>query len=157
MSAKSFKGISKEGLMKVGGKAAIPLSLAMGAYDIATSENKGKAASGMAGSLAGGLAGAKLGAMGGAALGSIIPGIGTAVGGALGGLIGGVGGAIFGEEIGNSIYEGITNNLEGLKQWFSNTWKAYMMVLFLILMALSNGLVIHGILLLAHVHLSLIR
>ena len=130
VSAKSFKGISKgmgvlgKGLMKVGGKAAIPLSLAMGAYDIATSENKGKAASGMAGSLAGGLAGAKLGAMGGAALGSIIPGIGTAVGGALGGLIGGVGGAIFGEEIGNSIYEGITNNLEGLKQWFSNTWKS---------------------------------
>ena len=116
-------GLGK-GLMKVGGKAAIPLSLAMGAYDIATSENKGKAASGMAGSLAGGLAGAKLGAMGGAAIGSIIPGVGTAVGGALGGLLGGIGGAIFGEELGNSIYEGITNNLEGLKQWFSDTWNS---------------------------------
>lgn len=130
MSTKSFKGISKgmgvlgKGLMKVGGKAAIPLSLAMGAYDIATSEDKGKASSGMAGSLAGGLAGAKLGAMGGAALGSVIPGIGTAVGGALGGLVGGVGGAIFGEELGQSIYEGITSNLEGIKQWFSDTWNS---------------------------------
>ena len=130
VSAKSFKGLSKgmgvlgKGLMKVGGKATIPLSLAMGAYDIATSENKGKAASGMAGSLAGGLAGAKLGAMGGAAIGSIIPGVGTAVGSALGGLLGGIGGAIFGEELGNSIYEGITNNLEGLKQWFSDTWNS---------------------------------
>lgn len=120
---KGIGGLGK-GLMKVGGKAAIPLSLAMGAYDIATSENKGKAASGMAGSLAGGLAGAKLGAMGGAAIGSIIPGVGTAVGGALGGLLGGIGGAIFGEELGNSIYEGITNNLEGLKQWFSDTWNS---------------------------------
>lgn len=120
------KGLGRlgKGLMKVGGKAAIPLSLAMGAYDIATSDNKGKAASGMAGSLAGGLAGAKLGAMGGAAIGSIIPGVGTAVGGALGGLLGGIGGAIFGEELGNSIYEGITNNLEGLKQWFSDTWNS---------------------------------
>ena len=127
---KAWRGIGKgagmlgRGLVKIGGKAAIPLSLAMGAYDIATSENKGKAASGMAGSLAGGLAGAKLGAMGGAAIGSIIPGVGTAVGGALGGLLGGIGGAIFGEELGNSIYEGITNNLEGLKQWFSYTWNS---------------------------------
>ena len=120
---KGLGGLGK-GLMKVGGKAAIPLSLAMGAYDIATSDNKTKAASGMAGSLAGGLAGAKLGAMGGAAIGSIIPGVGTAVGGALGGLLGGIGGAIFGEELGNSIYEGITNNLEGLKQWFSDTWNS---------------------------------
>ncbi len=120
---KGLGGLGK-GLMKVGGKAAIPLSLAMGAYDIATSDNKAKAASGMAGSLAGGLAGAKLGAMGGAAIGSIIPGVGTAVGGALGGLLGGIGGAIFGEELGNSIYEGITNNLEGLKQWFSDTWNS---------------------------------
>ncbi len=127
---KAWRGIGKgagmlgRGLVKIGGKAAIPLSLAMGAYDIATSDNKAKATSGMAGSLAGGLAGAKLGAMGGAALGSIIPGIGTAVGGALGGLVGGVGGAIFGEELGKSIYDGITSNLEGLKQWFSDTWNS---------------------------------
>lgn len=125
---KAWRGIGKgagmlgRGLVKIGGKAAIPLSLAMGAYDIATSDNKAKATSGMAGSLAGGLAGAKLGAMGGAALGSVIPGIGTAVGGALGGLAGGVGGAIFGEELGKSIYDGITSNLDGIKQWFSDTW-----------------------------------
>ena len=127
---KAWRGIGKgagmlgRGLVKIGGKAAIPLSLAMGAYDIATSDNKAQATSGMAGSLAGGLAGAKLGAMGGAALGSVIPGIGTAVGGALGGLAGGVGGAIFGEELGKSIYDGITSNLDGIKQWFSDTWKS---------------------------------
>lgn len=127
---KAWRGIGKgagmlgRGLVKIGGKAAIPLSLAMGAYDIATSDNKAKATSGMAGSLAGGLAGAKLGAMGGAALGSVIPGIGTAVGGALGGLVGGVGGAIFGEELGKSIYDGITSNLDGIKQWFSDTWNS---------------------------------
>lgn len=125
---KAWRGIGKgagmlgRSLVKIGGKAAIPLSLAMGAYDIATSYNKAKATSGMTGSLAGGLAGAKLGAMGGAALGSVIPGIGTAVGSALGGLVGGVGGAIFGEELGKSIYDGITSNLEGIKQWFSDTW-----------------------------------
>lgn len=117
-------GASKlgNGLTKVGGKIAVPLALAMGAYDIATSDDKARAGVGLGGSLAGGLAGAKLGAMGGAALGSIIPGAGTAVGGAIGGLVGGVGGAIFGEEIAQQIYDGITNNLEGLTAWFSEKW-----------------------------------
>lgn len=117
-------GASKigNGLTKVGGKIAVPLALAMGAYDIATSDDKARAGVGLGGSLAGGLAGAKLGAMGGAALGSIIPGAGTAVGGALGGLVGGIGGAIFGEEIAQQIYDGITSNLEGLTEWFSQKW-----------------------------------
>lgn len=111
-------------LTKIGGKIALPLSLAMGAYDLATSDDKARAGVGLGGSLAGGLAGAKLGAMGGAALGSIIPGAGTAVGGAIGGLVGGVGGAIFGEEIAQQIYDGITNNLEGLTAWFSEKWNS---------------------------------
>ena len=111
-------------LTKVGGKIALPLALAMGAYDLATSDDKARAGVGLGGSLAGGLAGAKLGAMGGAALGSIIPGAGTAVGGAIGGLVGGVGGAIFGEEIAQQIYDGITNNLEGLTAWFSEKWNS---------------------------------
>ena len=117
-------GASKlgNGLTKVGGKIAVPLALAMGAYDIATSDDKARAGVGLGGSLAGGLAGAKLGAMGGAALGSIAPGVGTAVGGAIGGLVGGVGGAIFGEEIAQQIYDGITSNLEGLTEWFSQKW-----------------------------------
>lgn len=117
-------GASKlgNGLTKIGGKVAVPLALAMGAYDIATSDDKARAGVGLGGSLAGGLAGAKLGAMGGAALGSIIPGAGTAVGGALGGLVGGIGGAIFGEEIAQQIYDGITSNLEGLTEWFSQKW-----------------------------------
>lgn len=119
-------GASKlgNGLTKIGGKIAIPLALAMGAYDIATSDDKARAGIGLGGSLAGGLAGAKLGAMGGAALGSIAPGVGTAVGGAIGGLVGGVGGAIFGEEIAQQIYDGITSNLEGLTAWFSEKWNS---------------------------------
>ena len=117
-------GASKlgNGLTKVGGKIAVPLALAMGAYDIATSDDKARAGVGLGGSFAGGLAGAKLGAMGGAALGSIIPGAGTAVGGAIGGLVGGIGGAIFGEEVAQQIYDGITSNLEGLTAWFSEKW-----------------------------------
>ena len=122
--SKLKSGASKigNGLTKVGGKIAVPLALAMGAYDIATSDDKARAGVGLGGSLAGGLAGAKLGAMGGAALGSIIPGAGTAVGGAIGGLVGGIGGAVFGEEIAQQIYDGITNNLEGLTDWFSQKW-----------------------------------
>lgn len=117
-------GASKlgNGLTKIGGKIAVPLALAMGAYDIATSDDKARAGVGLGGSLAGGLAGAKLGAMGGAALGSIAPGVGTAVGGAIGGLVGGVGGAIFGEEVAQQIYDSITSNLEGLTEWFSQKW-----------------------------------
>ena len=119
-------GASKlgNGLTKVGGKIAVPLALAMGAYELATSDDKARAGVGLGGSLAGGLAGAKLGAMGGAALGSIAPGVGTAVGGAIGGLVGGVGGAIFGEEIAQQIYDGITSNLEGLTAWFSEKWNS---------------------------------
>ena len=111
-------------LTKIGGKIALPLALAMGVYDLATSDDKARAGVGLGGSLAGGLAGAKLGAMGGAALGSIAPGVGTAVGGAIGGLVGGVGGAIFGEEIAQQIYDGITSNLEGLTAWFSEKWNS---------------------------------
>lgn len=117
-------GVVGRRLTKIGGKIALPLALAMGAYDLATSDDKARAGVGLGGSLAGGLAGAKLGAMGGAALGSIIPGAGTAVGGAIGGLIGGVGGAIFGEEIAQQIYDGITSNLEGLTAWFSEKWNS---------------------------------
>ena len=111
-------------LTKIGGKIALPLALAMGAYDLATSDNKARAGVGLGGSLAGGLAGAKLGAMGGAALGSIIPGAGTAVGGAIGGALGGIGGAIFGEQFGQEIFDGITNNLDGITEWFSDKWNS---------------------------------
>lgn len=111
-------------LTKIGGKIALPLALAMGAYDLATSDNKARAGVGLGGSLAGGLAGAKLGAMGGAALGSIIPGAGTAVGGAIGGALGGIGGAIFGEQFAQEIFDGITTNLDGITEWFSNKWNS---------------------------------
>lgn len=120
------RGASKLGglLSKVGGKAFLPLTVAMGAYDMANSDNKGRTAAGIGGSLAGGLAGAKLGAMGGAALGSIAPGVGTAVGGAIGGALGGIGGAILGEQFAQEIFDGITNNLDGITEWFSNKWNS---------------------------------
>lgn len=68
---------------KVLGKAALPLTVAAEAYNIAKSNDKTKATAQAAGGIAGGLAGAKMGAVIGTA---IAPGIGTAIGGFLGGL-----------------------------------------------------------------------
>ncbi|WP_197224476.1 phage tail tape measure protein [Lysinibacillus sphaericus] len=80
-------------ISKAGGRAMLPLSLAMDAYSIYKSNDKVKATGETAGGLAGGLGGAKLGAAIGTA---IAPGIGTAVGGLLGGAVGYVGGRWFG-------------------------------------------------------------
>ncbi len=80
-------------ISKAGGRAMLPLSLAMDAYSIYKSNDKVKATGETAGGLAGGLGGAKLGAVIGTA---IAPGIGTAVGGLLGGAVGYVGGRWFG-------------------------------------------------------------
>jgi TP901 family phage tail tape measure protein len=68
---------------KAAGKLALPLTLAMEAYDIYKAKDKTKATVQAAGGLAGGWGGAKLGAAIGTA---IAPGIGTAIGMALGGL-----------------------------------------------------------------------
>lgn len=68
---------------KVLGKAALPLTVASEAYNIAKSDDKTKATVQAAGGLAGGWAGAKAGAAIGTA---IAPGIGTAIGGFLGGI-----------------------------------------------------------------------
>jgi len=78
---------------KIGGRAMLPIGLAMDAYSIYKSNDKVKATGETAGGLAGGLGGAKLGAAIGTA---IAPGIGTAVGGLLGGAVGYVGGRWFG-------------------------------------------------------------
>lgn len=78
---------------KIGGRAMLPIGLAMDAYSIYKSNDKVKATGETAGGLAGGLGGAKLGAVIGTA---IAPGIGTAVGGLLGGAVGYVGGRWFG-------------------------------------------------------------
>nr|WP_275444000.1 phage tail tape measure protein [Lysinibacillus fusiformis] len=78
---------------KIGGRAMLPIGLAMDAYSIYKSNDKVKATGETAGGLAGGLGGAKLGAVIGTA---IAPGIGTAVGGLLGGAFGYVGGRWFG-------------------------------------------------------------
>lgn len=78
---------------KVAGKALLPLSIAMEAYNISKSDDKVKATSESVGGLAGGIGGAKIGAGIGTA---IAPGIGTAVGGILGGAVGYFGGKWFG-------------------------------------------------------------
>ncbi|WP_336634896.1 phage tail tape measure protein [Lysinibacillus fusiformis] len=78
---------------KIGGRAMLPIGLAMDAYSIYKSNDKVKATGETAGGLAGGLGGAKLGAAIGTA---IAPGIGTVVGGLLGGAVGYVGGRWFG-------------------------------------------------------------
>jgi len=80
-------------ISKAGGRAMLPLSLAMDAYSIYKSNDKVKATGETAGGLAGGLGGAKLGAAIGTA---IAPGVGTAIGGLLGGAVGYVGGRWFG-------------------------------------------------------------
>jgi len=85
---------------KILGKAALPLSLAIGAGEILTAE-KGKKAEAI-GSVGGGI----LGGMGGgfaagAALGSVVPGIGTAIGGIGGSIVGGIAGSSLGGWIGS--------------------------------------------------------
>ncbi|TCM61860.1 hypothetical protein EC844_12614 [Acinetobacter calcoaceticus] len=102
-------------------KAAIPITVAAGAYgiyDTATDDSLSQyqknvkqagIVGGTGGAIAGGIAGAKLGALGGAAIGSIVPVVGTAagaaVGGALGGIAGGIGGWWAGDKGGEAFGE----------------------------------------------------
>ena len=74
---------------KLIGKLALPLQLAMGAFSIATADDKIKETGKQGGALAGGGAGALLGT-------AIMPGIGTVIGGIAGTLIG----SNIGEDIG---------------------------------------------------------
>lgn len=84
----SKAGVIK-GVSKVAGRAALPVALALEAYDIYKAKDKVKATA----KAGGGLGGAALGAKAGAAVGTmILPGIGTVVGG----LIGGAGGYLLG-------------------------------------------------------------
>lgn len=97
--ARAGGGLLK-GAGSIAAKAAIPLTVAAGAINIATNENKSEAVMETAGNAAGGWGGAAAGAATGAALGSIVPGIGTAIGGAVGGVLGGIGGALGGGWLG---------------------------------------------------------
>lgn len=90
---------------KWAGRAGLAGTLAFGAYNIATSDDKSKAIAETAGSALGGWGGAAAGAAVGAAIGSVVPILGTAVGGAIGGIIGGIGGGMGGGWLGGKINE----------------------------------------------------
>lgn len=124
------KGGSIARFGKFAGRIALPLALAMGAYDVATAEDgqRAGAAGSAIGGIAGGIAGAKGGAVAGAALGSVVPGIGTAAGAAVGGLVGGIGGAFIGSEAGQGIGDAIGNidlssTWDAIKEGASSTWQ----------------------------------
>jgi len=69
------------------------IGTAIGAAEIATSDNKVETAAKVGTEALGGWAGAAAGAATGALVGSVVPVIGTAIGGAVGTVIGGIGGA----------------------------------------------------------------
>lgn len=88
------------------GKAAVPLTAAMGAIEVASLVSDGANAEAIGGSLggtAGGVGGWMGGAAAGAAIGSVVPVVGTAAGGIIGGVAGGLAGSSIGEWIGEKL------------------------------------------------------
>lgn len=107
-------------ISKGAGRMFMPLALAGGAINTASTIMNGGSAADV-GAAVGGTGGALAGASFGAAVGTaILPGIGTAIGGAIGGLAGSELGEKVGEVVGPYIKEG----WEGLKGWFSSDDKA---------------------------------
>lgn len=108
-------GLSRfKGMGKLAGRAALPMQLAYGAYDLYDATQNGDASDvgAAVGSTGGGIGGAALGA----AIGSfILPGIGTAIGGALGGIAG----SGLGEAVGEKIGPVIKDTFESIKGWFT--------------------------------------
>jgi hypothetical protein len=103
---------------KLLGKVAVPVGIAISAYNVATSEDKWKAVGKEAGGWTGAIAGAKLGAMAGTA---IAPGIGTAIGG----IIGGIAGAFGGNWLGGKIVDWIHGDIwDEIKQKGTDAWGA---------------------------------
>ncbi len=94
-----FGNVSKG--VKVVGKVALPVAVAVDAYSIYNSDNKPKEVSRVVGGWTGALAGGEVGAAAGT---MVFPGIGTAVGGFVGGIAGSVGGYFVGSSIGTSVY-----------------------------------------------------
>lgn len=83
------------------GKIGLGAALLYGAYDVATSDDKGRAVSRNVGGIAGGIAGAKMGAAAGGAIGATFGGVGAAPGALIGGAIGSVAGYMGGSELGD--------------------------------------------------------
>ena len=93
----------------VAGKASLVTTVVLGATEIATSDNPGRAASGVAGATAGGVAGGEGGAAGGALIGGAVAGPpGAAVGAVIGAILGSAGGGAAGHEAGTAIYDEAT-------------------------------------------------
>lgn len=83
------------------GKIGLGAALLYGAYDVATSDDKGRAVSRNVGGIAGGIAGAKMGAAAGGAIGAAFGGVGAAPGALIGGAIGSIAGYMGGSELGD--------------------------------------------------------
>jgi|GEM_PF-3597193 len=132
------KLISKIGLEKFIGastKIAIPLKVGVDIFRIATSKDKDRTITKIAGEWVGAISGAKIGAM----IGSVIaPGVGTAVGGAVGGIIGTIiGGGLFGKiydyfkkikwgDIGNTIKDGLIKIKNNIPYWIGHLAGAFL-------------------------------
>jgi hypothetical protein len=86
------------------GRASVATSLGLGAVEIARSENRPRAAAGVAGSTAGGVAGGIAGAEAGGAVG-LLGGPWGAVGAVVGGLLGSIFGGVAGDEVGTRGYD----------------------------------------------------
>lgn len=104
-NAPGWRGQLYRGARFLFGRAALPITIGSELLNIATAENRPKAAT----EAAGGISGMVLGAETGAILGSFIPGVGNVVGGIVGGAIGYFGG----KRLGSGIYNWLTGKTEG--------------------------------------------
>ncbi|MBL0387925.1 phage tail tape measure protein [Tumebacillus sp. ITR2] len=97
------------------GKFMLPVTAAIGVYDVVTAPEGHKVEAGAkaSGNIIGGWAGAEAGAAFGATVGSIVPGVGTAIGGVLGGIIGGIAGSVMADKVTDSLL-GIKANAESI-------------------------------------------
>ncbi|RXE85478.1 phage tail protein [Pseudoalteromonas sp. A757] len=96
-----------KGSKKLLGRAAAPLSVALGAFDAFTALTDDtlttKEKTTQVGAAAGGAGGALAGAAAGAAIGSVVPVVGTAIGGLVGGALGAMGGESIGGWFGDKL------------------------------------------------------
>jgi len=93
------------------GKASIAVSVIAGGVEIATADNKARAASGVAGSTGGGIAGGIAGSEAGGALGLLggpFAEVTVPVGAIIGGIAGSLGGSTLGRAGGNAAYDEVT-------------------------------------------------
>lgn len=90
------------------GRIEVPVAIAAGAVEIATSDNPARAAAGVGGSTVGGIGGGIAGAEAGALAGGLLAGPPGALGGAIiGGIAGSLGGGHYGGEAGRAAYDEI--------------------------------------------------